>query len=230
MKNKPKSYQRRMTRLVRFITGWAWRQETDLAESVAILEELHVTPGAMEITVKQRPELAQWVGQCFAEMVASSQNYTEMRFDTRKPESWEWITVTVQKGTGKTPHTLRIDAEKERDELRAILESKVHEMAQPRIVRPLNQSSEAHRHLYHPWWSENEMEAIATLAHRHRMNPVELIRDAVAGWDQAWQIRHSVRYILEDANPEKLAEACGLPLGVITAALKIIFPNADPIL
>jgi len=70
------------------------------------------------------------------------------------------------------------------------------------------------------------MEAIATLAHRHHMNPVELVRDAVGGWEQAWQIRHSARYILEDANPEKLAEACGLPLGVITAALKTILPNA----
>ena len=123
MKNKPKSYQRRMTRLVRFITGWAWRQETDLAESVAILEKLHATPGAMEAQIKQRPELAAWMGGIFAEMVAASPNYTEMRFDTHKPESWEWITVTVQKGTGKTPHTLRMDAEKERDELRTILES-----------------------------------------------------------------------------------------------------------
>ena len=121
----PKSHRpaRCLYRLVRFLSGWAWKQEVDLAESVAILKELHATPGAMEITVKQRPELAQWVGQCFAEMVASSPNYTEMRFDTRKPESWEWITVTVQKGTGKTPHTLRMEAEKERDELRAILES-----------------------------------------------------------------------------------------------------------
>jgi hypothetical protein len=88
-------------------------------------------------------------------------------------------------------------------------------------------ADEAHRHLYHPWWSVKEMEAIATLAHRHHMNPVELIRDAVGGWDQAWQIRHSARYILEDANPEKLAEACGLPLGVITAALKNILPNSQ---
>lgn len=117
--------------LVRFLSGWAWRQETDLAESVAILKELHATPGAMEITVKQRPELAQWVGQCFAEMVASSPNYTEMRFDTRKPETWEWITVTVQKGTGKTPHTLRREAEEERDQLRAQLSKSNANMQAP---------------------------------------------------------------------------------------------------
>jgi len=85
-------------------------------------------------------------------------------------------------------------------------------------------ADEDHRHLYHPWWSVKEMQAIATLAHRHHMNPVELIRDAVGGWDQAWQIRHSARYILADANPEKLAEACGLPIEVITAALRIILP------
>jgi hypothetical protein len=94
---------------------------------------------------------------------------------------------------------------------------------------PQQRADEAHRHLYHPWWSVREMEAIAALAHRHHMNPVELIRDAVGGWNQAWQIRHSARYILQDANPEKLAEACGLPLGVITAALKTILPNADRI-
>ena len=99
-------------------------------------------------------------------------------------------------------------------------------VVQERLVRHLHGSSEAHRHLYHPWWSVKEMEVVATLAHRHHMNPVELIRDAVEGWDQAWQIRHSARYILEDANPEKLAEACGLPLGVITVVLKTILPNA----
>lgn len=41
----------------------------------------------------------------------------------------------------------------------------------------------------------------------------------------AWQICHSARFILEDANPEKLAEACGLPLGVIVAAFEIILPK-----
>jgi hypothetical protein len=125
MKTKLNVCRRRFQRLVRFLSGWAWKAETDLVQSVSILKELHTTPGAMEIIVKQRPELAAWVGQCCAEMVASSPNYTEMRFDTRKPESWEWITVTIQKGTGKTPHTLRMEAEKERDELRAILESNV---------------------------------------------------------------------------------------------------------
>ena len=42
----------------------------------------------------------------------------------------------------------------------------------------------------------------------------------------SWELEHSARYILEDANPEKLAEACGLPMGVIVAALENILPNA----
>lgn len=43
------------------------------------------------------------------------------------------------------------------------------------------------------------------------------------------ELKRSARYILEDANPEKLAEACGLPLGVIVAALENILPNAESI-
>lgn len=51
---------------------------------------------------------------------------------------------------------------------------------------------------------------------------------ALAAWNRrelSWELEHSARYILEDANPEKLAEACGLPLGVIVAALENILPN-----
>ena len=51
---------------------------------------------------------------------------------------------------------------------------------------------------------------------------------ALKAWNRrelSWQLEHSARYILEDANPEKLAEACGLPLGVIVEALKNILPN-----
>ena len=54
---------------------------------------------------------------------------------------------------------------------------------------------------------------------------------AIRKWNDqiGWQCMGSARYILEDANPEKLAEACGLPLGVITAALKNILLNAEAI-
>ena len=54
--------------------------------------------------------------------------------------------------------------------------------------------------------------------------------DALAAWnlrELSWDLEHSARYILEDANPEKLADACGLPLGVITAALENILPNSE---
>ena len=51
---------------------------------------------------------------------------------------------------------------------------------------------------------------------------------ALKAWDRRilrWKLEHSAHFILEDANPEKLAEACGLPLGVIVAALENILPN-----
>lgn len=54
-------------------------------------------------------------------------------------------------------------------------------------------ADEAHRHLYHPWWSVKEMEAIAALAHRHQLSPVEFIREAVGGWDQARKSLHLER-------------------------------------
>lgn len=41
-------------------------------------------------------------------------------------------------------------------------------------------------------------------------------------FEDVWQTVHSARFILSDADPEKLADACGLPLGVITAALRNI--------
>ncbi len=52
--------------------------------------------------------------------------------------------------------------------------------------------------------------------------------EAVDAWNRrqlSWEAMHSARYILEDADPEKLADVCGLPLGVIIAALKNIFPE-----
>jgi hypothetical protein len=55
-------------------------------------------------------------------MVAASPNYTEMKFDlVARGEKYEWVTVLIQKGSGKTPHQLRQEAERERDELKAIL-------------------------------------------------------------------------------------------------------------
>jgi len=112
-----------MNRLVRLFSAWAWQSEIQQCESMAVLEEMHTKPGSMEITIKQNPAQAQWVAQCFASMVASSPNYTEVKFDlVAKGEKREWLTVLIQKGNGKTPHQLRLEAEKERDELRARLD------------------------------------------------------------------------------------------------------------
>ena len=117
-------------RLVRHFSSWAWQREIETCESMALIQEMHANPGSMEISIKQNPAQAQWVAQCFAAMVASSINYTELKFDlVAKGERFEWLTVLIQKGTGKTPHTLRMEAEKERDELRAILGSNVSDQA-----------------------------------------------------------------------------------------------------
>lgn len=75
----------------------------------------------MDIKIQQDPAIAQWTAKCFASMVANSPNYTEMRFDLCGSYlgKYEWITVHIQKGNGKTPHQIRIEAERERDELLA---------------------------------------------------------------------------------------------------------------
>lgn len=118
-------------RLVRHFSAWAWQTEIHQCEGMVALEEIHAKPGSMEITIKQNPSLAQWVAQCFASIVASSPNYTEMKFDlVAKGEKWEWLTVLIQKGNGKTPHQLRQEAERERDELKMRLEL-VNASAQP---------------------------------------------------------------------------------------------------
>jgi hypothetical protein len=84
-------------------------------EGFASLRELHMKPGECEVTMNVDPAVLQRVAQCFAEMVASSPNYTEMKFEMRdpKPDAFEWITVLVQKGNGQTPHQLRQKAESE---------------------------------------------------------------------------------------------------------------------
>lgn len=45
--------------------------------------------------------------------------------------------------------------------------------------------------------------------------------------DSNWMAQHSAQYILEDVNPEKLADVTGLPMGVITAALRNILKDRN---
>jgi hypothetical protein len=112
-----------LKKLIRKMSSWAWSEETSTLDGLSFLKELHATPDGMEIHLKQRPEAAAWVAQCFAELVAGSPNYTEMKFKTFNPRAdYEWLTVTVQKGSGKTPHELRAEAEQELEELQNLPE------------------------------------------------------------------------------------------------------------
>lgn len=81
---------------------------------------------------------------------------------------------------------------------------------------------------------DNVMEYLAEAAERGGVFEAAALAHhyaSIAGLDIAaendWKLKHSARYILEDANPEKLADACGLPLGVIVSALENIGTPAD---
>jgi hypothetical protein len=110
-------------RLVRRISSWAWQKEIGTCEGLAVLKGLDMEEGHMDIKIQQDPALAQWIAKCFASMVADSPNYTEMKLDLcgQYRGKFEWITVHIQKGNGKTPHQMRQEVERERDELRARL-------------------------------------------------------------------------------------------------------------
>lgn len=108
-------------RIVRWISSCAWQHEIKTCEGLAVLKGLDMDENKMEIKIQQDPALGQWIAKCFASMVVDSPNYTEMRFDLneRYCKKYEWITVHIQKGNGKTPHQLRQEAECERNELQA---------------------------------------------------------------------------------------------------------------
>lgn len=109
-----------ITTAVRYLTRWAWQKEISIVAGMAHIEEIHAQGGnRLELSIKQNPALAQYVAQCFAELVASSENYTEMRFDLKHPTAYDGIYVLVKKFNGKTPHELRMIAEKELADLKA---------------------------------------------------------------------------------------------------------------
>jgi hypothetical protein len=109
--------------ITRSLTKWAWRDEIETCDSLAEIERLHAEPGSMELTLRQNPAMAQWVAHCWAAMLAKSKNYTELRFECAMPGTWDWIAVLIKKGSGKTPHQLREQAERERDELKSQIEA-----------------------------------------------------------------------------------------------------------
>lgn len=110
-------------RTVRYISSWAWQNEIATCEGLAVLKKLNIDENKMDIEIQQDPAVARWIAKCFASMIASSPNYTELKFDLcdQFRDKFEWITVHIQKGTGKTPHQIRQEVEHERDELRKLL-------------------------------------------------------------------------------------------------------------
>jgi len=108
--------------LTRRLTSWAWAKEIEVSESLVKIVELHAKDGELQIEIEQRPEVREWVARCFASLVAESPNYTEMKFELKNPTNdYEWITVLVQKGKGKTPHELRQIAELKLKNMEAFL-------------------------------------------------------------------------------------------------------------
>jgi hypothetical protein len=100
---------------VRKLTQWAWQKELDVTNSIVKINEVHATNGEMKIGFDIDPKVQQYIAQVFASMVMESPNYTEVKFsiNAKIKSKYEYITVLVQKGSGKTPHELRIQAEKE---------------------------------------------------------------------------------------------------------------------
>jgi hypothetical protein len=101
-----------LTKLVRAATSWAWAHEQAVVGGITALEELHMTPGAMEASVSTRPEMKEFMLIVLGGLVAESPNYTEAILEFGKPHPEHGhITVTIQKLSGKTPHQLREEAE-----------------------------------------------------------------------------------------------------------------------
>ncbi len=115
------------TKIVRRLSTFAWRKEIETCNGFAYIKSFNIQSKEgnekLDITIQQKPEVAHWVGKCFASMIYDSPNYTELKFDVcgKYKDKFEWITVTVKKGNGKTPHQLKSEAERERDELKVEL-------------------------------------------------------------------------------------------------------------
>lgn len=114
-----KSPKQILTILVRHATAWAWRQEICVTKGLTKLKKLAADENGIEMEIENNPDLAKWIATCFASLVANAPNYTEMQFKTvtKYHGKWDWLTVTIQKLNGKTPHQLRQEAEAERDKL-----------------------------------------------------------------------------------------------------------------
>ena len=93
----------------------AYADSLEQAEPARIVD-IGVSGNGMHLTVEGGP--AKLFAECFADQFRQSgaMNYLEMRLTA--PDGLELL-VTLQKVAGKTPHQLRAEAERERDELKA---------------------------------------------------------------------------------------------------------------
>lgn len=98
-----------------------------VTDGIAKIKKLNMGETSSELDIEIDPNAAQHIARCLASLVLKSPNYTEVKFDLSGPsaDKFEWVIVLVQKGKGKTPHQLRLEAEKECSKLRAILNEKV---------------------------------------------------------------------------------------------------------
>ena len=106
---------------VRRVTRWAWKKEISTCEGLAVLKGLNMDDEKMDAKIKQDPDLAYWIAKCFASMLVDCPNYREVRFNIagRFNGKTEWIVVHVQRSSGKTPHQLRQEAERELEQIKA---------------------------------------------------------------------------------------------------------------
>lgn len=104
--------------LVRRFTAFAWRHEIEVEAGLTRIVKLNAEKGALELTIESDPAMQQWIALCFANLVHKSKNYTELHFEVSPhfKGDYQWITVLVKKGSGKTPHQLREEAEKDATE------------------------------------------------------------------------------------------------------------------
>ncbi len=104
------------------------RRLRNIETGIARIEELHAKPGEMEADIKLNPALKTYLLYCLVELLADAPNYTESKFELagHVGDKAEWITVTILKGSGKTPHELRREAENELTELKEKLKNETH--------------------------------------------------------------------------------------------------------
>lgn len=104
-----------LTKLVRWASRWAWQKEIKFMDTSVELEYMTMDEKSFEAKAIMNPGLAQMMAHAFAEQAFNTPNYVEMQFQPRAVkhrDKWIMVTVTVQKHDGKTPHELRMEAER----------------------------------------------------------------------------------------------------------------------